>query len=30
MSEGAKRFTMPVDGGEGAVTDVTAGLKAAN
>ena len=30
MSEGAKRFTMPVDGGAGAVTDVTAGLKAAN
>jgi choloylglycine hydrolase len=27
MSPGAKRFTMPVDGGAGAVTDVTAGLK---
>jgi choloylglycine hydrolase len=30
MSEGAKRFTMPIDGSEGAVTDVTAGLTAAN
>jgi choloylglycine hydrolase len=30
MSPGAERFTMPVDGGEGAVTDVTAGLTASN
>ncbi|MCI0482418.1 MAG: linear amide C-N hydrolase, partial [Candidatus Dadabacteria bacterium] len=30
MSEGAKRFTMPVDGGADAVTDVTAELTAAN
>ncbi|HSC33949.1 MAG TPA: linear amide C-N hydrolase, partial [Thermodesulfobacteriota bacterium] len=30
MSPGAERFAMPVDGGEGAVTDVTAGLTASN
>lgn len=30
LSEGAKKFSMPVDGGEGAVTDVTAGLTASN
>jgi len=30
LSPGAKRFSMPVDGGEGAVTDVTAELTASN
>ncbi len=30
MSPGAERFTMPVDGGAGAVTDVTSELNAAN
>lgn len=30
MSEGAKRYTMPVDGGAGAVTDATAELTASN
>ena len=30
MSEGAKRFSMPVDSGAGAVTDVTAELTASN
>lgn len=30
LSEGGKRFSMPVDGGAGAVTDVTAELTASN
>lgn len=30
LSPGSKTFSMPVDGGEGAVTDVTAGLTASN